>query len=283
MDIQSAVTGKRAVSLPFTDYCEPIAANAVQFQELFHAATAYGKKRNWKRLEIRGGANYFQNEKPSESYYGHVLDLTAGSSKIFAGLRDSTRRNIKKAEKQNIDLTISHSAECMKDFCRLNAMTRKEHGLPPQPRHFFQHIYDEIMSKKLGFIVVASYNRHAVAANVYLHAGDRVLYKYGASDKAWQHLRVNNLVMWEAIKWSCDNGYRTMCFGRTEQENNGLRQFKTGWGAREYVIFYYTYDLEKGTFIHEPHTINPLYKKIFGKLPIPILQAMGNLAYRHMG
>jgi len=283
MGIHSRLTGKRGVGLPFTDYCEPVVSDAAQFQEMFAAAVDFGKKQNWQYLEVRGGESFFRNEEPSEWHYSHTLDLTAGSRKIFAGLRDSNRRNIRKAKKENIDITLSATPDAVKAFCRLNAITRREHGLPPQPRYFFQNVYDHILSKDMGFIVLASFRGAAIAANVYFHFGDQLIYKYGASDKACRRLRANNLVMWEAVKWGCDRGYRTLCFGRTEPDNEGLRQFKAGWGARERLIKYYRFDLQKGAFIKTPMIINPLYRKIFSKLPIPILNQLGSILYRHMG
>ena len=60
MDIDSVLTGKRGVSLPFTDYCEPLVSDSGQFEELFAAAVAFGKKRNWRTLELRGGETFFQ-------------------------------------------------------------------------------------------------------------------------------------------------------------------------------------------------------------------------------
>ena len=283
MDINSALTGKRGVSLPFTDYCEPLVSGAAQFQELFAAAIAFGKRQSWKYLEFRGGETFLKSEQPSEWHYGHTLDLTAGPRKIFAGLRDSNRRNIRKAEKESIDVTLHATPDALKAFCRLNAITRREHGLPPQPRRFFQCVYDHILAKDMGFIVLASFRGAPIAANVYFCFGDQILYKYGASDRAFQHLRASNLVMWEAIKWGCDRGYRSLCFGRTEPDNEGLRQFKAGWGARERLIKYYRFDLQKGAFIKTPMIINPLYRKIFSKLPIPALNMLGSILYRHMG
>lgn len=299
MDIDSYLTGKRGVSLPFTDYCEPLVSKAKQFEEMFAAAIALGKKRNWKTLEIRGGEAFFQGKEPSAWHYGHTLDLTAGekgtdlffseknrsvpfSQKIFSALRDSTRRNIKKAEKEGVTLTISTSPDSLEKFCRLNAITRRDHGLPPQPHRFFQRIYNHILSKDMGFIILASFRGTPIAANVYFYLGDKILYKYGASDKAFQHLRANNLVMWEAIKWGCDHGYRTLCFGRTEPDNEGLRQFKAGWGARERFIKYYRYNLQKDIFIKAFEITNPLSKKVFSKLPIPVLNMLGSILYRHM-
>lgn len=283
MEVDSPLTGKRGVSLPFTDYCEPIVSGAAQFQELFAAAVAFGKKRNWRYLELRGGERFFPNEEPSECYFGHTLDLTEGPRKLFACLRDSNRRNIRKAEKENIDVSISASPDAVKAFCRLNAITRRDHGLPPQPRRFFQCVYDHILSKDMGFIVLASFRGAPIAANVYFCFGDQILYKYGASDRTFQHLRASNLVMWEAIKWGCEHRYRPLCFGRTEPGNEGLRQFKAGWGAREHIIKYYRYDLRKDVFIKTPTAVKPSYQKIFSKLPMPVLNLLGNILYRHMG
>ena len=283
MDVRSALTGRRGVSLPFTDYCEPIASDPAQFQEMLNESIAFGKKQSWKYLEFRGGEHFFQKEEPSAWFYGHTLDLTADHQKILKGLRDSTRRNIKKAEQEDITVSFSGSSAAMEEFYRLNTLTRRDHGLPPQPHLFFKHLQEHVLANNLGFIVLAHFNNRAIAGNVYFHFGDQVIYKYGASDKQYHHLRANNLIMWEAIKWACDKGYKSFCFGRTDPDNDGLRQFKTGWGAREYLIKYYRYDLKKDAFIKERQSISPIYNKIFGKLPIPVLNTLGAVLYRHMG
>ena len=218
MGIRSALTGRRGVCLPFTDYCEPAVSDAAQFQEMFAAAVDLGKKQRWQYLEIQGRGGLFPERGAVRMALRPYPRPDGRVPEVFSGLRDSTRRNIRKAEKEGIDVTVSASPDAVKAFCRLNAITRRDHGLPPQPRRFFQNVYDHILSKNMGFIVLASFRGAAIAANVYFHFGDQLIYKYGASDRAFQHLRANNLVMWEAIKWGCDHGYRTLCFGRTEPE-----------------------------------------------------------------
>ncbi len=44
MEVNSFLTGKRGVSLPFTDYCEPAVSDAAQFREMFAAAVAFGER-----------------------------------------------------------------------------------------------------------------------------------------------------------------------------------------------------------------------------------------------
>jgi len=51
-------------------------------------------------------------------------------------------------------------------------------------------------------VVLASFDQENVAGAIYFHLGEKAVFKYGASDKKFQHLRANNLVMWEAIKLS---------------------------------------------------------------------------------
>jgi hypothetical protein len=283
MEVDSALTGRRGVCLPFTDTCEPLAENAQEFQKLFDQAVVMGRKRKWKYLELRGGEKYFSAEKPSQLFWGHTLDLSCGQQRLLSNLRDSTRRNIKKAQNENINVTISTSPQSVKDFYRLNSMTRREHGLPPQPYKFFQHLYDQVIARDMGFIASAFLRDRMIAANVYLIFGKEIIYKYGASDKAFQHLRANNLVMWEAIKWSCERKFQSLSFGRTEPENEGLMQFKAGWGVKPYKIYYYRYDLQKNVFISNSSDINPLFNKFFSKLPIPVLEMLGRILYRHMG
>ena len=219
MEVDSFLTGKRGVSLPFTDYCEPIVSDGITFQELLNFVLEEGKERNWKYLELRSFKNLSPSDLQSFTYLGHTLNLSDKENETFSNFRDSTKRNIKKATKEGVEVNINYSSESVREFYRLNCMTRKQHGLPPQPYLFFKKVYDHIICKNMGFVVLASFHDKPIAGGVYFHFGEKTVYKYGASDLNYQNLRANNLVMWEAIKWYSQNGYKSLCFGRTEPEN----------------------------------------------------------------
>jgi hypothetical protein len=283
MEVKSFLTGKRGVSLPFTDYCEPILEGDISFHDLFNRIAEFGKTRGWKYVELRGAHDLLPMTPCLISYFSHTLDLTKGQNALYSGLRDSTRRNIKKAEKERVEVRIEKTTEAMNEFCRLNRMTRREHGLPPQPYHFFEKVHWHIISKENGFIALAYSQGKAIAGNVYFHFADRAIYKYGASDKAYQHLRANNLVTWEAVKWFTDKGFKSFCFGRTEPENEGLRQFKAGWGAQETQVQYFRYDLRQAAFVPGRKKGEPAYAGLFRTMPLPVLNLIGSAFYRHMG
>jgi lipid II:glycine glycyltransferase (peptidoglycan interpeptide bridge formation enzyme) len=165
----------------------------------------------------------------------------------------------------------------------LNCITRKRHGLPPQPKEFFNNIYKYIISQKKGFIVLASINNLNIAGGVYFHLGNKAIYKYGASIPEFNLLKANNIIMWEAIKWCCINNFEYFSFGRTDIHNNGLIQYKDGWGTEKKILGYIKYDLKKDKFITDSSEINPSYTKIFNKLPVPVLKLIGKYIYKHIG
>ncbi len=282
MEVNSFLTGKRGVSLPFTDYCEILPDGTLQNQNVVHTLIDYGGKRGWKSIELRSG-NGLPHDTPSSAYYAHSLSLSPDEEKVYSSFMDNTRRNIKKAVMEGVTATIDTSLNSVREFYRLNCITRKGHGLPPQPYRFFQNIHQHVLSKDLGMVVLASHGGRTLAGVMYFHFGNAAVYKYGASDRKYQHLRANNLVMWEAIKWYAQNKFQSICFGRTETENTGLLQYKRGWGTRERTIRYYRYDLVKKTFVHEYSRLKGLHNAVFMRMPIPLLRIIGELLYKHMG
>ena len=283
MDIDSFVTGKKGISLPFTDNCDPIICDRGQFNDLLQKALDYGKSRNWKSLELRGGQSLLPDAASSQTFLTHVIDLRPGEKEISARFRDSTRRNIRKAVKEGVTIEISTSFSSIKEFYRLNCMTRKEHGLPPQPFRFFESVHRNIISQGHGFVSQAIFRNKVIAANMYFHFREKAIYKYGASDRKYQHTRSANLVMWEGIRFLHQTGCSELHLGRTELPHQGLRQFKLGWGAREETCNYLKYDMRNNAYVSDAQKqTDPFYSKIFKNTPISLLKMAGLIAYRHI-
>jgi hypothetical protein len=282
MEVMSFITGKRGVSLPFTDMCPPIVSDSEFFSEASETIKEHGRENGWKSMEWRGVENHFRDKTPSSSYFVHTLDLGGTEEQAFLKFKDSTKRNIKKAIREGVQVGIHNSLESVKQFYRMNCITRKRHGLPPQPFYFFKRIYEQIIFPRKGFVVLASYKRRTIAGAVYFHFRNEAIFKYGASDVDYQHLRANNLVMWEAIRRCIKNRIKTFNFGVTEVENQGLRRFKNGWSPREKMAHYYKYSLKNDAFEKDGFRRRTSYA-LFKKMPSPLLNLIGFLLYRHVG
>ena len=281
MEVDSWLTGRRGISLPFTDDCEPLCGEVDTFQKLFKSAVEFGKSRGWKYIECRGGRELFDGVPASLSFYGHSLDLTAGEAGLFDHLESSVRRAIRKAEKAGVTVEVLQSQEAVRIFYVLQCQTRKKHGLPPQPWKFFLNIHRHILSQNMGMVVLARHEGRPVAASVYFNFGDEAIYKYGASDEKYQDLRASNLVMWTAIKEYVRRGVKQLDLGRTSLGNEGLRKFKLGWGAVEHQIEYVKFDLQKNKFVAETDGASGWHTRVFRLLPVFLARIIGAALYRH--
>jgi hypothetical protein len=99
----------------------------------------------------------------------------------------------------------------------------------------------------------------------------------------YQYLRANNLVMWTAIKYYLSQKFESLDMGRTEIKNNGLVQFKNGWGVEQKKLYYHKIVLSKKVAMKKYPGFNAATQKLISNLPIPFLRLIGNFAYRHIG
>jgi hypothetical protein len=283
MEVGSVLTGRRGVSLPFTDFCEPITDEKHYFDYIFNKLADHGRKANWKYIEFRGGSLFLEDIPSFSFFYRHTLDLSGDEEITFRRFRDSTRSTIRKTIKQGVEINIDHSLDSLKKFYVLNCMTRQRHGIPPQPFVFFKNLFDHIISKHQGMVVLAFHHGKVVAGAVFLHFGEVANYKYSASDYQYRHLGATGLVLWEAIRWYSQNGFKVIDFGRTDPDNKGLRVFKRGFCRDEKIFKYYKYDLVRGNWRADRASVEKPFGKLVSKVPVPLLRIIGSMLYRHIG
>lgn len=112
----------------------------------------------------------------------------------------------------------------------MHCRTRKEHGLPPQPFMFFKKTFEYVILVNKGFVILAKYNGVTIAGAIYFHFGKKAIYKYGASKRAFQRLRVNNLIMWKAIELYCRQGFDFFPSVRLNLLMSGYYNLREGGG-----------------------------------------------------
>ena len=283
MEVKSWITGARGVSLPFSDYCEPISDANTSYPAVLEQAIMVARQKKWKFLEVRGGDALWRGISPYTFYYRHRLALHKDEAKVFSRLRSNYRAKIRKARASDLIVTILRSPEAMTEYYRLHCLTRKRQGLPPQPACFFRNIHKHIIAKNCGFVTLVSHKGNNIAGAVFFSFGRKAIYKFGASNMLYQSLYPNHLLLWHVIQWLCNHDYTELCFGRSSPNNTGLIQFKDGWGANKSRISYYKYDLKTASFVQNVNRRSEAGSKIWQKMPIPLLQLAGSVLYKHIG
>ena len=308
MEVKSRLTGTRGVSLPFSDFVPPLGLNPECAQALRDQALELARGRSWKYLELRGFGTHRHNpsapnlgtpeprnlldrqspegeggELETLSYCEHVLRLDRDSATLFDSFHSSVRRAVRKSEKSGLTAALDSTLASVKTFYRLNCLTRRTHGLPPQPWAFFQSLHRHVLARGHGFVVTARTNDIPVASSIFLQFGVNALYKYGASDRKYQELRGNNLAMWAGIRNFAQMGMDELSMGRTSLGNAGLRRFKGRWATDERQVPYHRFDPASGEPITHNATETGWHSRLFRRMPIPVSRLVGALLYRHMG
>lgn len=277
--IQSRFTGKRLVSLPFSDHCEPLGNEADIYQLLQGLPTV---SEGMKYLEIRPtkplpSANF----SDAESFFLHRLDLKPSLEDIFQSFQKSSiQRSIRRAERLGIKLVQGRSDWHLETFYKLFVATRRRLQSPPQPIRWFRNLIASL-GPKMNIMVAVQEDR-PLASIITLHHKRTATYKYGCSDANLHHLSGMPFLLWKAIEAAKLSGALEFDFGRTDTDNAGLITFKSRWGTNQSRLTYLRY----GDFHQRNWQALPgarILKKSFARLPESLFVGIGKLLYRHIG
>jgi hypothetical protein len=282
--IRSWVSGNRLVSLPFSDHCEPL-ADSEHLSEVMDWLKGSRHSKQWKYIELRP---LFANDAgrscalaKSESFSLQVLDLRPSLTTLFQSFHKScVQRKIHRAERENLSYEEGRSDALLRKFYDLLLLTRRRHGLPPQPLVWFRNSVACLGDRAL--VRVASKDGQPVASIITLQYKDVLVYKYGCSDSRFNNLGGNSLLFWKAIQDAKQNDILKYDLGRSEPDNAGLVSFKENWGAVSMPLDYYRLPARQ-TFHLNSGWRSRVAKGVFSLMPDPLLAATGRLLYRHIG
>lgn len=193
----------------------------------------------WHR-EDTGGAG-FGDVQPR-----HVFRVPlAGRStdELFAGLNQEWRRNVRKAEKSGVAVTIGGPTD-LAAFHDLYQVTAARDGFTGRPLGYFQRMYEALSTDGLSAdepdrirLYLARHGDDLLAATLWVRVGDHVWYSYGASADHGRELRPSNAVQWRMITDAKEAGastYDLRGISDTLAKDNplfGLIRFKLGTGG----------------------------------------------------
>jgi Acetyltransferase (GNAT) domain len=282
--VRSLVTGRRLVSLPFSDHCEPLTERPEDLERLLHFLESKRTEEGWKYIEIRprtcGDAPPL-GMGPALSYSFHAIDLGPGLGPIFRRFhKDCTQRKIRRAERAELTYEEGRGEAFLEKFYRLLLRTRRRQQLPPHPRAWFRNL-SECLGDTMK-IRVASKEGRPIASILTLSRRDVMMYKYGCSDERFHNLGGMHLLLWTAIQEATKTGCREFDLGRSDSDNPGLIAFKDHWGATRSQL----------TYFRNPAPLLPIVATALARrlvrfgcahAPNRLLIALGEILYKHIG
>jgi hypothetical protein len=282
-EVKSWIFGNRLVSIPFATICDPLVSSRNEYEILFGAVKDLFRDLNASYIEIRAlnSTGFINQSRGSSSFKCHFLNLETDLKTIEKNFHHSLRQKLRKVGRSALNLKTGEDEKDLREFYRLNVMTRKRLGLPPQPFKFFKMLWDIFYPDKIR-LLIAEHQEKAIAAVILYIFKDRVSAEFTATD--WNCIKVNpvHFLYWEIIKWAHSSGYKVFDLGRTDTGNDGLMSFKNSWGMEMIDIPQYYYPVGKripitGSFIHK------VAETIFSKSPDFAARILGNICYAHIG
>lgn len=282
--IESRVTGRRLVSVPFADHCEPVADSAEEARILLAALRSDVVESGSKYCEVRPRTDVCHSAggfAASDCFHLHTLKITSGLEAIFAGFhRDCIQRKIRRAERERLAYQEGRSEPVLKQFYDLLTRTRRRHGVPPPPLEWFRNLIN-CLGESLEIRVVSKDGR-PVASILTLRHNDTVVYKYGGFDEAFYSLGGGPFLLWSVIQDAKSRGLLQLDMGRTDCDNQGLTAFKDRLGALRTTLTYWRYPVCCSATRGSTWQLR-LAKRICSRLPRACLIGAGRILYRHIG
>ena len=277
--VNSFIFGKRFVSLPFAFSGDPLYDNENTLIELLE--TAKERSAGSKYLEIRTKKllpkniiEQFNLNETLETYLS-ILELKNRET-VWNELSSKYRNNIRKARKNGLKIKELTNPRDLKTFYKLKVeLSAKKYGIPCEPLYFYKNLWEEFSSENKIKIFFVEFENKIIAGVVLLMHKD-VIYDFSSTaDTNYLNLKPYYLLIWEAIKYGCENNYKYFNFGTSMHK--GLLDFKEGWGAKSFKIPIYSTEKVKQT---ETYSI---FTKIWKKIPICLSKDIGAVLVRHKG
>ena len=167
-------------------------------------------------------------------------------------------------------------------FDNLNRVTSRNHGIPPQPKAYFEYCWKEFLVDRHADCFFAEKDGKPIAAIVVFYDKQRAVYMYGASLPEYLDVRPNHLLLWEAIKHAHSLGKPEFDFGRVSPDNTGLADFKLRWGTEAVPLHYYYWPSSDAIGTIDRTSLSfKIATSVFSKLPIWLTGRLSFL-YKHL-
>jgi hypothetical protein len=291
--VDSWITGRRLVSLPFSDHCAPLLQSPTDLAGLIPPLDEILPLEGLRYIEVRTVREKLDTRQEpapslgwqlSHSFCLHQIDVSPGLEDLFKNFqKDSIQRKIIRAQREGLSYEEGRSGYLLKSFYNLLIATRRRHGFPPQPLAWFQSLIDHF-GEALK-IRVAFHNRHPIASILTLRFKQTLVYKYGCSDAQFHRLGGMHLLFWRSIQEAKVDRLSLFDLGRSNWEDTGLITFKDRWGAQRFHLNYFRISpsKSKSSTGERPAWRRQFVKRVFRMLPDRFLRTSGELLYRHLG
>jgi lipid II:glycine glycyltransferase (peptidoglycan interpeptide bridge formation enzyme) len=140
------------------------------------------------------------------------LDLSLESDAILAQMKSRTRYNIRVSNRKEITIREGTGAD-LDGFIRLARMTGERQDFAVPSETFIRQLWERFAPAGHVKLFLAEYQEEIISAQLAIPFGDTVVNKLTVWSGQQGKRKPNEGLLWGAIQWSKDQGYRAYDFG----------------------------------------------------------------------
>lgn len=171
--------------------------------------------------------------------YAGILDLKKSEEEILAGASQGFRRKLRKAQKNEIEITASNDEKEIEDFCKLEKLHAERQKYVAFSADFLKKQFEAFKTGGEVLIYTAKKDGEILAQNFMIFYGPEASYHYGVSSQLGTKYSAAPLLhlaaMEEARKRGCIryNLWGIVGVNETSHRFYGVSEFKRSFGCEE--------------------------------------------------
>ena len=171
--------------------------------------------------------------------FAGVLDLNKTEEEILANAAQGLRRKIRKAEKNNIEVSVSEDPKDIHQFYQIQLETAKRHKFVEFSESFLQKQFEAFAKYGQVRLYTAKFEGKVLAQNFMIFYGNEASYHYGVSTELGTKYSGAPLLHMQAMRDARERGIKRYNFwgitglDETKHRFYGVSQFKRSFGVDE--------------------------------------------------
>lgn len=277
------VLGGRSVSLPFSDFCDPLVDDAGQWKALADAELERGAPFTVKVLFDEIAERDPRLVERGRSHW-HRADTTRDADELWSRLHPSARRAVRKSRSSGVSVRPAESLNDVRTFFDLHLRVRKlKYHLLAQPWAFFEALWDHFLRDGNGRLLLAEHDGTTISGVLFLRWKDTLYYKLNASLGEALSLRPNDAVLWEGLQHAYAEGLTWLDFGVSASDQEGLIRYKRKYATEEREVRVLRTKADSDHRADALRRVLPQITDLFVRPDVPddVTRRAGDLLYRY--
>ena len=185
--------------------------------------------------QFNGGEYFINSGFQFEERLNFLIKLNRPVEELWRSIPKSRRKNIKRAEKNGVEVHEMKSSSQMPVFYDLIKDTYKRVKIPVADISLFTAAFDILVPNKMARFYLAIYRDKPIASRVVLNYNGLTYDWYAGTSSEHMKLYANEAIVWRVLQDSTKEGFHTFDFGGAGKpgELAGRYVFKKRFGGRE--------------------------------------------------